>query len=179
MAFLAEQGVAAVTGSDALDTELLRKVHDEAPLRIQVADRMQPFDEGAFFLNTPLRLRTHSGHEFHVHDDVGTVGYFDAQACVRRIDGPHAVGNDIHRAALHRTVEQSVDFLVRIGRTHPVIVGAGVRFVPGTDIGQVFDPGNIGRVGTMQVAIRIVILVQGNEIAAATHLIDQALVFSL
>ena len=37
VAFLAEQGVAAITGSDALDTELLGKVHDEAPLRIQVA----------------------------------------------------------------------------------------------------------------------------------------------
>ena len=140
---------------------------------------MQPFDEGAFFLNTPQRLCTHAGHEFHVHDDVGAVGYFDAQACVRRIDGPHAVGNDIHRTALHRGLEQKVDFPVRIGRIHPVIVGAGVCFVGSTDIGQVFDPGNIGGVGTMQVAVRIVILVEGNEIAAATHLIDQALVFSL
>jgi hypothetical protein len=38
VAFLAEQRVAAVAGADALDKQLLREVHDEAPLGVEVAE---------------------------------------------------------------------------------------------------------------------------------------------
>ena len=48
MALLAQQGVAAVAGANALDREFFGKVHDEAAFRIEVARRVQAFDKCAF-----------------------------------------------------------------------------------------------------------------------------------
>ncbi len=41
VAFLAEQGVAAVAGAEAFDRQLFGEMHDEAALRIQIAGGMQ------------------------------------------------------------------------------------------------------------------------------------------
>ena len=83
MAFLAEQCIAAVARTNALDTELIREVHDETTLGVEVACRVQTLDESTFFFNALQRCRTHACHELHVHDDVGTVGDLDATARVR------------------------------------------------------------------------------------------------
>ena len=47
MAFLAEQRIAAIARAKALDLERLREMHDEAPLRIELADRVQALHENA------------------------------------------------------------------------------------------------------------------------------------
>src|SRR6266704_1951688 len=47
VALLAEQRVAAVTGAEALDRQLLGKVHDETALGIELADGVQPAHEPA------------------------------------------------------------------------------------------------------------------------------------
>ena len=44
-ALLAQQGVAAVARADAPDQVVLREVHDEPPVGVEVADRVQAFDE--------------------------------------------------------------------------------------------------------------------------------------
>jgi hypothetical protein len=77
---LAEQRIAAVAGADALDRELFREVHDEAPVRAQVADRVQTLHERAVTLDALQRRRTHARHDAHVDDHIGAVRDLNAAA---------------------------------------------------------------------------------------------------
>ena len=124
MALLAEQRVAAVAGADRLDRELFREVHDEALLGIELADRVQAFDEcrlraarsrfGTLALDALERRRAHARHDAHVGDDIRRIGDLDAAARDRRIDRAHAVRDHVHRAPAHRAFEQRIDFRVRL-----------------------------------------------------------------
>ena len=94
---------------------------------IQLADGMQaPHELAAFGGDALQRGAAHARHDPHVQHDVGAVGDLHAAARVGRIDGAHAVGHDIQRAALHAALEQRVHLRVRFGRRHPVVVRAGV-----------------------------------------------------
>ncbi len=169
MAFLAQQRIATVTRTNALDRQFLREVHDEAAVRIQVTDRVQPFNELSFFLDTQQRLLTHACHQFHVDHDVGTVGNLNAAAGIGRFDGTHAVRNDVHRTTLHAAVEQRIDLCVRLVGPHPVIVRACIVFFRGADKRQVFHASDVTGVGAMQVAVWIGFRVQGFERAVIQH----------
>jgi hypothetical protein len=92
MAFLAEQGIAAITRANALDRELLGKMHDEPPLGIEVADRVQALYERALTLDALERASAHACHDAHVQHDIRAVRDLDAATRERRADGPHAVG---------------------------------------------------------------------------------------
>ena len=129
VALLAEQRVAAVARADALDREFLGEMHDEAAVGIEVADRVQALDEGAVLLDALQRRRAHARHDAHVEHDVRAVGDLDAAARVGRVDRAHAVGHDVHRAALHAAVEQGIHLAGGLGRVHPVVVRAGVVLV--------------------------------------------------
>ena len=76
--FLAEQCVAAVAGAETLDRQFFREMHDEAPLRIEFTDRMQPLHEAAISFDARERLRAHPRHDLHVHSDIRAVSDFHA-----------------------------------------------------------------------------------------------------
>ena len=173
VAFLAEQRIAAVARTDALDVELVGKMHDETALGIEVAGRVQPANEAAFAFDALQRGVAHACHEFHVDDDIRAVRNLDAAARVRGIDRPHAVGDDIHRAALHRAVEKCVDLRMALGWAHPVVVRTGVVALRGADIGQVFHPGHIGGIRQVQVAVRVGVGVERGQGARIDHLLDE------
>src|SRR6056297_1788928 len=179
MALLAEQRVAAVTGADAADGEFFREMHDVAVVRVQIAGGMHAFDEVAVPLDACERGVAHAGHELHVGDHVGAVGDLHAAACVGRVHGSHAVGDDVHRAALHAAVEQAVELRVSLGRVHPVVVGAGIGLAAGADESEVFDPRHVRGVGAVQVAVGVGVLVQFHEIAGLQHLLDEILVLAI
>ena len=80
VALLAEQRVAAVAGAVALDLERLRKMHDEATFRIQLAGRVQAADEGAIAPDALERGRAHARHQLHAGRDIGAVSDLDAAA---------------------------------------------------------------------------------------------------
>ncbi len=105
-ALLAQQGVAAVAGADAPDEALLREVHDEAPVRVEIADRMHALDEVVGVADLVQDLLAHAGHDPHAHGDVGDVGDLDAGLGVGRIGVAHHVGQDVHRLAAHAAVGQ-------------------------------------------------------------------------
>ena len=106
MTFLAEQGIAAIAGAEALDAEFFREMHDESTIRIQVTDRMQTLDEGPFLLDARQGRLAHASHDSHVDDDIRAVTDFNTESCVRRFDRPHAIRDDVQRATLHRALEQ-------------------------------------------------------------------------
>ena len=177
MAFLAQKRVAAVAGTIALDTQFLRKMHDETALRIQLAGRMQPAHEPAFVLDALQRTCAHPGHLAHIGHDIGTVGDFNAQTRQRRINGPHAVGNHVHGTTCHAVFEQAVHQFMRLVRRHPVVVRPGVVAIAGTHVGQMLDARDIIGVGPVQVALRMGLLVQFQQLAGIEHRVDQRGVF--
>ncbi len=173
MALLAEQRIAAVARADALDREFLGEMHDEALVGIEVADRVQALDEGAVLLDAVQRRRAHAGHDAHVEHDVRAVGDLDAAARVGRVDRAHAVGHDVHRAALHAAGEQRVDGLVTCGGIHPVVVRARVFLLRRADEGEVLDARDIRRIRAVQVAVGKRRLVEFDQVAGAEHQLDQ------
>ncbi len=188
VALLAEQRIAAVARTDRLDRQFLREMHDEALVRIELADRMQTFHErffalaasgplGTLALDARERRRSHARHQPHVGDDVGRVGDLHATARDRRIDRAHAIRNHVQRAALHAAIEQRVDFCVRLRRRHPVIVRTGIVLVRGADEGQMLDARNIGRMRAVQPAVRMRLRVQRDQRAIALHLFDECALF--
>ena len=173
MAFLTQQGIAAVAGAETLNFEVFGKMHDEPVFRIQPANRMQPPDESSFALDPAQCCISHARHEMHIDDDIGTVGNFHAAARKGRIDGAHAIGNDIQRAALHASAEFPFHQCTRLRRVHPVVVRAGVLLPRGAHKGQVFHAGYIRRVGTMKVTARMSFLVEFDEAARLQLPVDQ------
>ena len=83
MAFLAEQRIAAITRTNALDGQVFREVHDETFVRVKVADGMQTFDEYTIAFDALECCISHVGHDAHVNDHVGTIRNFNATACIR------------------------------------------------------------------------------------------------
>ena len=126
VAFLAEQRVAAVARAETLDRELFGEMHDEAAIRIELADGMQALDEFAVARDALERRASHARHDRHVDDHVRAVGDLHAAARIGGVDRSHAVGHDVQRAALHAALEQLPHLGVRLGGIHPVVVRARV-----------------------------------------------------
>jgi len=118
----------------------------------------QAFDESAVLLDATQSRRAHASHDPHVEHDVGAVGDLDAAARVGRVDRAHAVGHDVHRAALHAACEQGID---------PGMRGRRV------DEGEVLDARDVRRVGPAQVALGEGRLVQFDQVTGAEHLLDE------
>ena len=174
VALLAEQRVAAVAAAEALDGELLGEVHDEAAVRVELAGRVQSLDELAALAGDALERRAAGArHQDHVDDHICTIGDLDTAARVRRVDGAHAVGHHIERAALHAALEELAHLGVGLGGRHPMVVRTGVFLVGGADEGQVFDACDIRRMRAGEEAVGEVLVVELLELAARLQLGDQ------
>src|SRR5215831_13056354 len=84
-AFLAKQRVATVARADAPDEALFGEVHNEATVRIEVADGVQAREELAtvFFKGVERNL-AHACGDAQVGDDVGAVSYLNSDLGVGR-----------------------------------------------------------------------------------------------
>ncbi len=151
VALLTEQCVSAVTRTEALDGEFFGEVHDETPLRIELADRVQSADERAIGGDALERRAPYTRHDDHVQNHVRTVRDFDTATGQRRVDGSHAVRNDVQGPLAHAAAEQIAHLRMRLVRGHPVVVGTCVFFRAGTDESEVLDAGDIARVGAGKV----------------------------
>ncbi len=67
---------------------------------------MQAAHKIAFASQNLEHASADAGHDVHTGHNVRGVGEFDADIRNRRADGAHAVRDDIHDAARHRTREQ-------------------------------------------------------------------------
>jgi len=148
-------------------------MHDEAALRIEVARGMQPLHEAAVAFDAGKGRLAHAGHDAHVGHYIGAVGDLHAATRERRVDRAHAVGNDIHRAAAHGAGEQRVDLRVGLRGRHPMIVGTGVLFFRRAHESEVFDARHVRGVRTMQVATRMLLAIQREQVPAGQHRLDE------
>ncbi len=154
--FFAQQHIAAVTGADRDDRVVLRKMADEAAIRIDIEQRMHAA--------IPFRLRIaaepldrdlpHARHDSHAEHDVYGIGDFESDFRERRIRRPHDVGHDKHGAPAHRALEQAVQFRICLGRLRPIVRRARFLFRRRADQGELLDPGDVVRIRAMQIRAR-------------------------
>ncbi len=125
-AFLAEQRVAAVAGSDRPHGVLFGKVHDEAPVGAEIAERVKAAGEVVGVAEMIERGLSDARHDAHVQDDVAAVGDLDADLRIRRSGRAHQERHDEHRASLHGAGEQRRQLLARV-RPAPSSCWSGPR----------------------------------------------------
>ena len=93
-----------------------------------------------------------------------------------RAERTHREGDDVHRAALHRALEEVVEGGAHLGRVAPVVGRAGVLLLLGADEGPVFDAGDVAGVGEGEVGVRALGFVEALEGAGVDQDLRQAVV---
>jgi hypothetical protein len=69
----------------------------------------------------------------------------------RRTERAHRERHDVHRAAAHCTVEETVERRAHLGRRDPVVGRAGVLAMLGADERAILDTRDIGRIGPCEI----------------------------
>ena len=172
-ALLAQEGVAAVARAHAPDRALLREVHDEAPLRREVPERVEARHELLGRAQLVEGGPAHAGHEPHVRDDVGAVRDLDPDPAEGRAERAHDVGHDVERPSLHRALEERPHPLPGLRGRHPVVRGPGVLARPAGDEGEVLGAGHVRGVAAVQVRAGGLLRVEPAEGAVGEHLVDE------
>ena len=86
---------------------------------------------------------THSGHDFHVKNDIDTVGKFNSDFCKGRTELTHGIGYNIHGSAFHCTVCKRTQARIHFVFFHPVVCRACHFFFGGADESSCFHPCNV------------------------------------
>src|SRR3954468_2163523 len=82
---------------------------------------------------------------------------------------PHAVRDDVHRAARHRAGEEGVELHLHAGGVLPVVGGAGVVRGGRADEGAVLDAGDVAGIGADEEAVRFDRRIEGDGAALLHH----------
>src|SRR5919197_789834 len=117
----------------------------EVSFRISMCSASQPSSRA--IAEGVERALAHPGHQPHVHRDIGGVRELDADVGDRRAERPHREGNYVHRAPLHRPVEELAEDFLHLGGLPPGVGRAGVGLLLGADEGAVLDARDITGVG--------------------------------
>ena len=119
----------------------------------------------------------HAGHDPHVEDDVEGVGELDAHLGERRTRRPHQVRDHVHRPSLHGASGEAFEAPVHGAGLAPIVGGAGFLLGRGTDVGQLFDTGDVVGIGAMVVAAGMLLRVETEEDALVDGLLVEAFGF--
>ena len=201
-ALLAEQSVAAVTGTEGPDFLGFREVADvfffvagpgnvnftgfqrgtdcvEAGNERTVAVALRVAAALGFVFEALENFSANLGHNAHVHDNVGAVGDFDADFGEGGIKRAHAEGDDVHGTTLHAAFEEAAESFLHLDGVCPVVGRAGVFFLFGADECPIFDASNVGRGGTSQEAAGAFFLIQFDKCALLDHHFAKFIIFFL
>ena len=159
-ALLREQRVAAVARAVRPDLAGVGELHDvlrvvAGPVDLgaavadavdeRVAHRVDRAHPGLAGLDEAVDRLPHAGHDAHGEHDVGRVGDLDAELRDRAAERAHRERHDVHRAALHRAVEDVEELGAHLARVAPVVRRAGVLLVGRADERAVLDAGDVAR----------------------------------
>ena len=160
-ALFPEQHIAAVAGADRDDRVVLRKMADEAALRIDIEQQWTPRLKSASLVAELIeRDLAHARHDPHVQHDVDRVGDLEADLGQRRTGRAHEVRHDVHRAPAHRAFEQAVQLRIHLRRLGPVVRRPGFLLRRRADEGALLDARDVVRIRAMEIAARKFLLVQ-------------------
>ncbi len=170
-AFFSKQGVPAVAGTDRPDRIVLREVQDQAPLGVEVRLAVKAFRKLPVGTQGIEHGLSHAGHDAHAQADVNRVGQLHADLREGGTDRAHREGDHVHRTPLHRVFENLARLCVSFGRLHPVVGRSRVLFLRGADEGEVFDPGDVLRIGAVVKAAGELFLVQSEQLPGGYGLV--------
>src|SRR5262245_25343260 len=154
-------------------------MHDEAALWAEVTEGVQPFHVIVRRPKAGESRLAHAGHDAHAHRHIRTVGNFHANLAIWGSHRSHNVGHHVHGTALHGTGKTCSDPGFGVGWGHPVVVRSSILALAWADIGQVLGPGHVCRITAVQIAARVLFLVQLYQGARFEHVVDHALVFNI
>ncbi len=117
-------------------------------------DRVQAGHELAVVAEHLQGAGPHARHDLHVDRDVGRVGHLDADVADVRSERSHRERHDVHRAALHRTLEEALQDVAHLARVAPVVRRTGVVLVLRADERAVLDARDVARVRRRVVTVR-------------------------
>ncbi len=180
-ALLGKKNIPAVTGADRNDRVVLREMANQAACRVQLEEGMRsaiPF-RLRFGLEQVERHLPHAGHDPHAQDNVDGIGDLKPDLGQRRPGRPHDVGNDEEGSTPHRALEHLVQPGVGLARVGPVVGRAGFLLCRGADESELFHPGDVVRMGAVQVGPRFFLLVKLEQGALEAGLSQEVIVFLL
>ena len=154
VALLAQQGVAAVTGTVGPNLVGLGEVGDVLFLVARPGGvfltgsqrgtyRVHGGNPGAAFVNQVHGLGANAGHDAHVDYHVGGVGDLNTQLGDGAAEGTHGEGDHVHGAAGVGAVKLLVEDLLHLNRVIPVVGRTGVFFLLRTDEGARLHAGDV------------------------------------
>ena len=172
-AFFAEQHVAAVIRAHRNDGVVLREMGDKAAVGMEVEHAVQAAVE---IVRIPQLFQghlSHARHDAHAQDHVEGIGQFDADLGEGGACRTHEVGDDIHRAALHRAGAVSAELVIHGLGSHPVVGGPGIFLHLGADEGALLHARHVVGFGAMIITAGELLLIQSHENPLAHGLLRQ------
>ena len=169
--FFPQQRIAPVAAAERPDRGLLGEVDDVLLLLVagpghvrlpgleRHADRVRARHEEAVAQGLQ-HVAAHARHDPHRHHDIRRIGDLHADVGDWRADRPHAERHDVHGAAAHTSVEESLQSLLHRDGIDPVIGRSRIVPAETADECSVFDPGHIRRVREDQVTVGPLLRVQ-------------------
>jgi hypothetical protein len=140
----------------------------------QIERRVQALVELAVRAQHREHRRAHARHDAHVEHDVDAVGELDADLAEGGVERPHAVRHDVHRAALHRAVEELAELCVRLAGRHPVVGRAGLLFCWRADERQVLDARDVVGIAAAEEAAGATLRIERVQHALRDGLLGEA-----
>ncbi len=188
VAFLAQQGIAAVARSIGPDFAGFRIVDDPLVLVARPGhigltfgqrctkgmDSWNEHTVGAQLVKSAL---AHAGHDTHRQGHIAAVGDFNTQSRNVRTQRSHAERHHIHGAALHRACKQTFHPVSHLDRIGPVVGRAGIGLIFGANKGPALDARHILGIGGGIIASRTLGLVQCLQRALGNQIGDDLLLF--
>ena len=182
-ALLTEKSVAAVARTERPDFAVFGELGDELVVDVlsagpsdillalleRSADGVDAGNEltvGAELLDDGV---ARAGHDVHVDDDVRGVGKLDAVLGDGVADRAHRERNDVHRTALHAALVALLHERLHDLGIDPMVRGAGVDLLLGTDEGTAFDASDVALVGAGEIALGTLLGVELDELAVLDH----------
>ena len=141
--------------------------------RVDIRLGVQPAHEISVGAQRVQHLLTHAGHDRHIQHDIDAVGELDADLGEGRAHGAHGIGDDVHRPALHRALEDALQHLVRLILLHPVVGGTCVLLLLGADESATLDARNVVDRRAMQIATGQQLLIELDHLARGARFRSQ------
>ncbi len=190
VAFLAQQGVAAIAGAERPDLPVLWEMNDvfglvAGPGHIALARAQRPAygvhrrHEEAVITQGVQSGLAHAGHDPHRDHHVGAIGNLHPQRADLRADRPHGERHDVHRAAAHGAIEETHQLGAHFAGLAPVVGRPRVGGLRRADEGPALHPGDIAGIRGGKEGVGPNLGIQAPQGSLLHHLGSQAIPLSL
>ena len=141
-------------------------MHNVSFIGVDVALRVETFDEVAVFAERVKAVFAYARHYIHIEHYINRVRNFYAYFCKVAAYHSHRIGNYVHRPAFHRAAGYFACKFVSLSGVHPIVDGTRVLFVFRAYKRSVLYARNVVDFRAVQIAVGQKIFVKLNEFSA-------------